>query len=143
MFGWRRWKNFEEARIVGVKIDNELFNPSSITGDKTIVDVPAGRNLSNVKLHVLVANGELQDFNNGADYDCRKPIALFINGYDGNLYQTKLHIKSAPKLTSFIIKGMTIPATDIHESSSKIIVQVPEGTDLQICKWLWSLQMEL
>ena len=105
---------FEEARIVGVKIDNELFNPSSITGDKTIVDVPAGRNLSNVKLHVLVANGELQDFNNGADYDCRKPIALFINGYDGNLYQTKLHIKSAPKLTSFIIKGMTIPATDIH-----------------------------
>ncbi|WP_334155808.1 hypothetical protein [Phocaeicola coprocola] len=121
---------FEEARIVGVKIDNELFNPSSITGDKTIVDVPAGRNLSNVKLHVLVANGELQDFNNGADYDCRKPIALFINGYDGNLYQTKLHIKSAPKLTSFIIKGMTIPATDIHESSSKIIVQVPEGTDL-------------
>ncbi len=121
---------YEKAYIVGVKIDSELFTPSSITEGKTFVNIPAGEDLSNVKLQVLVANGDLQDFNNGVNYDCRKPIALLINGYDGNLYETNLHIKSAPKLSSFIIKGMTIPATDIHESSSKIIVQVPEGTDL-------------
>ena len=123
-------RTFETARIVGVRIDNELFTPSTSTETETIVDVPAGRDLSNVKLHLLVANGTLENFVNEMEYDCRKPIPVTINGYDGSVVQTKLRIKSAPKLLSFVIKGMIIPAEDIHENASQLIVQVPKGTDL-------------
>lgn len=121
---------YEAARIVGVRIDNELFTPTSITETQTIVDVPAGKDLSNTKLHVLVANGTLENFVNEVEYDCRKPLPITIKGYDGSVVQTNLCVKSAPKLLSFVIKGMTIPAEDIHESPTRLIVQVPEGTDL-------------
>ena len=68
---------FDTAQIVGVKIDGELFLPA--TGDnasETRVNVPAGRDLSQVSLHVLVANGNLVNFQNEAKYDCRKPLDL-------------------------------------------------------------------
>ena len=41
-----------------------------------------------------------------------------------------LRILSAPKLLSFIIKGITIPVEDIHESAASLIIQVPKNTDL-------------
>lgn len=121
---------FEEARIVGVKINNELFNPASSTETETVINVPAGRDLTNVKLQILVSNGDLVDFVNEAEYNCTKPMPITIKGYDGNTRQINLCIKSAPKLLSFVIKGMTIPAEDIHESADRLIVQVPKGTDL-------------
>lgn len=121
---------FEDTRIVGVKIDNELFTPSTITETETVIDVPAGKDLSNSKLQILVANGELENFVNEVEYDCRKPLPITIKGYNGTVVRTDLCIKSAPKLLSFVIKGMTIPASDIHESASRLIVQVPEDTDL-------------
>lgn len=121
---------FEKARIVGVRIDNELFTPIKFTELETVVEVPAGKNLSNSKLHILVANGILDKFVNGVEYDCRKPLSVSINGYDGTLTKTNLRIKSAPKLLSFVIKGMTIAQENIHESESRIIVQVPKNTDL-------------
>lgn len=121
---------YESAKIVGVKIDNELFTPSAIAEGETKIIVPAGRDLSKVKLQVLVANGDVIGFANNSEYDCRKPISLSIQGSDGTKVDTKLRIQSAPKLVSFIIKGMTIPNTDIYESSNSLIVQVPKNTDL-------------
>lgn len=122
---------FDTAQIVGVKIDGELFLPA--TGDnasETRVNVPAGRDLSQVSLQVLVANGNLVNFQNEAKYDCRKPLDLTIAGFNGETVQTKLRIVSAPKLTNFVIKGLTVPTSDIHENATGIIVQVPKGTDL-------------
>lgn len=121
---------YEAARIVGVRIDNELFTPTTITETQTVVEVPAGKDLSNAKLHVLVANGVLENFVNEVEYDCRKPLPITIKGYDGSIVHTDLCVKSAPKLLSLVIKGMTISAENIHESASRLIVQVPEGTDL-------------
>ena len=123
-------RSLETARIVGVKIVSKVFSPSVITETETVVEVPAGKDLSNSKLQVLVANGELQNFVNEVEYDCRKPLPIKIKGYDGTVVQTDLCIKSAPKLLSLVVKGLTIAAEDIHESASRIIVQVPEGTDL-------------
>ena len=121
---------YESAKIVGVKVDNELFTPSSSAEGETKIVVPAGRDLSKVKLQILVANGDVIGFTNDLEYDCRKPMPISIQGNDGTKVETKLRIQSAPKLVSFIIKGMTIPNTDIYESSNSLIVQVPEDTDL-------------
>lgn len=122
---------FEEARIVGVKINNELFTPAAVNEEGTIVNVPAGMDLSNSKLQILVANGELVNFVNEVEYDCRKPIPVVIKGYNGTTIQTNLCIKSAPKLLSFVIKGLSIPTEDIHESATRLIVQVPKNTNLK------------
>ncbi|MBQ8502035.1 MAG: hypothetical protein IJ494_07055 [Bacteroides sp.] len=121
---------YEGATIVGVKVNGTLFTPSETTTAETKVPVNAGTDLSNAKLQVLVANGQLVNFENGTEFDCRKPLAVTLQGYDGKTVETKLRIVSAPKLQSFIIKGLTIPSSDIHESSTAIIVQVPEDTDL-------------
>lgn len=122
---------FDKAQIVGVKVDGELFLPAT-GGDaaETRVTVPAGRDLSQVSLQVLVANGNLVNFPEQAKFDCRKPMDLTLAGFNGETVQTKLRIISAPKLTNFVIKGLTVLASDIHENASGIIVQVPKGTDL-------------
>ena len=81
---------FDKAQIVGVKIDGELLLPA--TGDnasETCVNVPAGKDLSQVTLHVLVANGNLVNFQNEAKYDCRKPLDLTIARFNGETVQTK------------------------------------------------------
>lgn len=123
-------RTYERAQIVGVKVDGELFTPADVSDAETRVIVPAGRDLSQAKLQVLVANGELMNFRNDIEYDCRKPIAMYLQGYDGTSVETKLRIQSAPKLLSFIIKGITVPAEDIHESATSLIIQVPKKTDL-------------
>lgn len=123
-------RTYENVQIVGVKINNELFTPSTASEGEIIIVIPAGRNLTKAKLQVLVANGELIDFVNGTEYDCRKPMSISMRGYDGTATDTKLRIQSAPKLALFIIKGMTIPNEDIHESLNSLIVQVPKDTDL-------------
>lgn len=123
-------RSYECVQIVGVKINGELFTPENVSDAETRVAIPAGRDLSQVKLQVLVANGELVNFQNDTEYDCRKPISISLQGYDGVSVETKLRIQSAPKLLSFIIKGITVPAEDIHESATSLIIQVPEATDL-------------
>ena len=107
-------RKYESVQIVGVKLGNKLFTPKEIAPEgETIVKVTSGMDLSNVKLQILVANGELVDFVNNVECDCRKPILVSLQGYDGSLVTTKLRIQSAPQLVSFIIKGMTIPNEDI------------------------------
>lgn len=121
---------YERAQIVGVKVDGELFTPTEVSDIVTKVIVPPGRDLSQAKLQVLVANGELMNFQNDMEYDCRKPISMSLQGYDGTVIDMRLCIQSAPKLFSFIIKGITVPAEDIHESGTSLIIQVPKNTDL-------------
>lgn len=126
-------RSFQDARIVGVKINNELFTPT-YTESETIVAIPAGRDLSNVKLQILVANGELIDMVNEEEYDARKPFDLVLRAENGKDVHTKLRIQSPPKLSLFIIEGLTIPAEDVHSGSGSLIVQVPEETDLTALK---------
>ena len=121
---------YEHAKIVGVKVNDELFIPTGVSDTETTVVIPAGRDLSQAKLQVLVANGELLNFQNDMEYDCRKPISMSLQGYDGSVVDMRLRIQSAPKLLSFIIKGITIPVEDIHESAASLIIQVPKNTDL-------------
>jgi hypothetical protein len=122
-------REFEETKIVGVKIDNELFTPE-YTERETKIIVPAGKDISNVKLQILVANGSLTDFQNETEYDCRKPLPVKLTGYNGTNVETTLRIQSPPKLSFFVIDGLSVSANDVFESSSSLIVQVPETTDL-------------
>lgn len=122
-------RSYESAQIVGVKVNNELYTPQYSEGVAQIV-LPAGRDISKAKLQVLVVNGELVDFVNNAEYDCRKPLAIKLKGFDGEQSEVLLKIQSPPSLSTFIIEGLNVPAADIHFSSSSLIVQVPTGTNL-------------
>lgn len=122
-------RTFEGANVVGVKVNGVLYLPTYNNNDVNIA-IPAGRDLSNVKVQVLVANGELVDFNNDQIMDVRKPVPLKLNGSDGNNKDLLLKIQSPPSLSNLIIEGLTIPNSNIFFSSSSLIVQVPVGTNL-------------
>ncbi|MBU9953757.1 DUF5018 domain-containing protein [Bacteroides xylanisolvens] len=124
---------YESVQIVGVKVNNELYTPSSVSATETTVLIPAGVDLSKAKLQLLVINGTA-NFINDQEYDARKPLDLTLNGFDGTTVQTKLRIQSPPKLVSFIIEGMTVPNSDIHTGEESLIVQVPEEADLTALK---------
>lgn len=124
---------FEGAKVVGVKINGELYLPT-YDNDKVNVNIPAGKDLSKVKVQVLVANGNLKDFENDKIMDARMPIPLVLRGDDGASKDLKLRIISPPSLSNLIIEGLTIPKTDIFFSSTSLIVQVPVGTNLTALK---------
>lgn len=124
---------YESVKIVGVKLNNELFTPVYTNNEAKIV-VPAGRDLSKVKVQVLVANGEVLNFDNDQIMDVRKPLSLSLKGSDGQNAEVTLKIQSPPSLSSFIIEGLNIPASDIHFGSSTLIVQVDKNTDLSNLK---------
>ena len=126
-------REFEDVIIVGVKINNELFTPEYVSGETKII-IPAGRDLANAKLQVLVANGSLIDFQNEVEYDCRKPIPVKLNGYNGKNIETMLRIQSPPKLSFFVVEGFPISVNDVYASESSLIVQVPENTNLTALK---------
>lgn len=126
-------RRYEAVKIAGVKVDNVLYLPT-YTAAETRVEVPAGKDLSKVKLQVLVANGTLAGFPNNTDYDCRKPLAVTLAGYDGTRTDTRLRVVSAPKLASFIIEGVQVEAGKIYTGTGSLIVQVPPATDLTALK---------
>lgn len=120
---------YEGVKIVGVKVNNELFLPTYTNNDVNVA-IPAGRDLSKVKVQVLVANGEIQNFNNDEIMDVRKPLPLTLLGSDGQNQDVVLKIQSPPTLSNLIIEGLTIPRSNIFFSSNSLIVQVPVGTNL-------------
>ena len=122
-------RTYEAAKVVGVKVNGELFLPTYNNNDVSIT-IPAGRDLSKVKIQVLVANGEVQNFNNNQIMDARKPITLTLNGTDGADKGVVLKIQSPPSLSNLIVEGLTIPKSDIYFSANSLIVQVPLGTNL-------------
>lgn len=120
---------YEEVKIVGVKINGSLFLPEE--DDQTvIVTLPSGRDLSRLNVELLVANGDLINFQNNSEVDCRKPIDISMQGYNGTQRDVTLKIQSPPSLSNFIIEGITVPEDHIHFSDGSLIVQVPEGTDI-------------
>ncbi|WP_304068203.1 hypothetical protein [Pedobacter glucosidilyticus] len=120
---------YEGAKIVGVKVDGQLYLPT-YTNNDVLVTVPAGRDLSKAKVQVLVANGNLQNFNNDEIMDVRKPLPLTLLGSDGERLDVVLKIQSPPSLSNLIVEGLTIPASNIFFSANSLIVQVPENTNL-------------
>ncbi len=82
-------REYEGVKIVGVKVNSELFTPTYID-DITQVVIPAGRDLSKVNLQLLVINGEAINFDENTDYDCRKPFKVSLKGKDGQQKETTL-----------------------------------------------------
>ena len=121
---------YEDAKIVGVKVNSSLYLPSSYGTNEATVVIPAGTDLSKIKLEVLVANGDLQGFTNDAYYDCKKPLDLSINTYNGERISYKLRVQSPPKLSNLIVEGLVVSSADIHTGDESIIVQVDESLDL-------------
>ncbi|GAB1462188.1 DUF5018 domain-containing protein [Pedobacter sp.] len=122
-------RSYEAAKIVGVKVNNELFTPTYSNNTASVV-VPAGRDLSKVKIQVLVANGDILDFENNQIMDVRKPLNLNLKGSNGENVNAILKIQSPPLLSTFIVEGLTVPKADVHFSSTSLIVQVPKTTNL-------------
>ncbi len=120
---------YEGAKVVGVKINGDLFLPT-YNNDDVVIAVPAGRDLSKAKVQVLVANGDVLDFGNNQIMDVRKPVPLTLKGSDGANKNVVLKIQSPPSLVNLIVEGLTIPKTDIFFSATSLIVQVPVGTNL-------------
>ena len=122
---------YQAAQIAGVKIDGSIYLPTYSNNVATVM-LPAGKDLSNVQVELLVTNGEPLDFTNNEFYDVRKPIALTIAGKDGTTIATTLRVLSPPKLITLSIAGLDVPAGDIYPSEKNIIVQVPEDTKLDV-----------
>ncbi|MEG0994174.1 MAG: hypothetical protein RR303_04055 [Bacteroidales bacterium] len=120
---------YEDVAIVGVKVNGSLYLPGYAQNEATIV-LPGGFNLDKVKLQVLVANGELVDFENNIYYDCKKPLALKLKSSNGGIIDYKLRVQSPPLLTNLIIEGLVLNSNDIHFNPGSIIVQIPEDLDL-------------
>ncbi len=118
---------YEPARINAVKLNGELFLAS--TQDNVVtVNTPDGRSLEATQLQILLSNGELQNFTNGSEVDCRFPIPLSVVGSDGSSYDFTLKVVSRPKLASFVIDGVELLQS--VQSETKILAQVPVGTDV-------------
>ena len=121
---------YEDAKIVGVKVNSSLYLPVSYGTNEATVVIPAGTDLSKAKLQVLVANGDLQGFTNDSYYDCKKPLDLSIKTYNGEQISYKLRVQSPPKLSNLIVDGLVLASADIHTGDETIIVQVPKSLDL-------------
>ncbi|AKQ46582.1 hypothetical protein TH63_14600 [Rufibacter radiotolerans] len=126
-------RNYEAVKVVGVKVNNDLYTPQ-YAGNVVQIALPNGRDLSNVKLQLLVANGEAQNFENNEKYDARKPIKLSLKGANGEQTEVILKVQSPPALSSFIIEGVNVEKKDIYFGASSLIVQVPKGTNLKQLK---------
>src|SRR5690606_26596630 len=112
-------RDYEEVNIAGVKVNDELFTPTYI-GDVAQITLPAGRDLSKLRLQLLVVNGEVINFNEGAVYDGRKPLNFSLKGKDGQQKDVVLKVLSPPVLSSFIIEGLNVPQENIHFSASSL-----------------------
>lgn len=120
---------FEGVKIVGIKLNGELFIPEYFN-DTTIVNIPAGTDISNVNVDLLVANGRATNFINDLRRDCRKTIVVELQGFNGDHIMQNLKIMSPPKLANFVIEGVQVSKNNIYESSNSVIVQVPKETNL-------------
>lgn len=122
-------RSYEPAMIVGIKVDGILYLPTYDDGN-TVIVLPAGKDLSNVQVELLVENGKVENFTNNNYYDMRMPVNLVFNGFDGTQINTKLRVQSPPKLTNLNIERIDLLSENIYLSAKSVIVQVEKGTDL-------------
>lgn len=126
-------RTYEPAKIVGVSITNVLYTPA-ITGDNAVIVLKAGTDLSLLRTHILVANGEIVGFNNNVLMDLRLPIPLQIQGFDGTRSSLTLKVQSPPLLGGLYVEGMSIAKENISAKDQSIVVKVPKGTNLTALK---------
>lgn len=126
-------RDYQDVKIEGVKINNELFTPT-YNGNVAQIIIPAGKDLSKVKLQLLIVNGSAVNFENEAIHDARKPINITLKGANNKQIDVVLKIQSPPALSNFIIEGLNIPKADIHFGATSLIVQVPKTTNLTALK---------
>lgn len=123
----------QDAQIVAVKVNGQLYMPTVNGAEATVVLAP-GINLTNPRLEVLASNGTVTNLVNGERVDCRKPLAVVIEGQNGQRSEWTLKVQSPPQLTSFFVEGLQIDKKDIHFGAKSLIVQVPKGTNLSALK---------
>lgn len=126
-------RGYQDVKIEGVKINNELFTPI-YNGNIAQIVIPAGRDLSKVKLQLLVVNGSVENFDNNGTFDARKPMNLTLKGENGKQVNIVLKIQSPPLLSTFVIEGISIPKEDVHFGAKSLIIQVPKTTNLTALK---------
>ena len=112
---------YESVQVVGVKVDGTLYMPTHDNGNTTVV-LPAGKDLSNVQVELLVENGKASNFINNNLYDMRKPIDLILNGFNGDKVAVKLRVQSPPKLTTFNIEKLDVPSEKVFVSEKSILI---------------------
>ncbi|MDD4819365.1 MAG: hypothetical protein PHD21_00790 [Flavobacteriales bacterium] len=128
-------KNEETRAWEPVKIASAYINgaiASNVTSDESEAIIPfaAGTDISNMKVKLVVVNGKAVDFPDDTYMDCRKPIAVKLQSNTGKTVDYTLKVTSAPKLTDFIIEGLSISEEKTFITADKIVAQVPVGTDL-------------
>jgi hypothetical protein len=127
---YRDDRAFEPAKIAAVKINDVLYTIVN-TGDNVAkVVLNPGVNLTALKTELLVANGELVNFENGVPHNLTKPIDIQISGEDGASSTWKLVVQSPPLLVSLDVVGLSLTKDKINFGKTTIIVQVPLGTDV-------------
>ena len=126
-------RTYQDITIKGVNVDGELYLPT-VSERKATIDLPAGKALDAVKIQLLVANGDLIDFDNDAIYDCRKAIHFSIKSKNGGVEDWSLKLNSAPSMSSFVVEGLNVSLSDVFIGKGKFTVGVPIGTDLTALK---------
>jgi len=124
---------FQAPKIVGVVINGVLYLPTDTNNIATVV-LPAGTDLTNMKVGILATNCTVQNFANNTQMDVTKPLTVTLNGQDGSVNNWTVQIQSPPKLLSLTIEGLVIDPSKIFVSATSLAVQVPEGTDLSALK---------
>ena len=127
---YRDDRAFEPAKIAAVRVNNVLYTITNNADNEAKVILPAGVDLTTAKTELLVANGQLVNFENGVPRDVSKPIEIQINGEDGASSIWKLIVQSPPKLISLDVVGLPLSKDKIHFGKTTIIVEVPLGTNI-------------
>ena len=127
---YRDDRAFEPAKIAAVKINDALYTIVNTGNKEAKIVLAPGVNLTALKTEILVANGELLNFENAVPHDLSKPIDIQIKGEDGASSTWKLIVQSPPLLISLDIVGLPLSKDKINLGKTTIIVQVPVGTNI-------------
>ena len=122
---------YEPVKIVAAYINGELISSDNLStiNESTVVTLPPGTDLSELKVRLTVINGELIEFPTDVETDFRLPTQIRIRSYNGMEKNHTFQIVSKPLLVDFFIEGMTVLREKIFIGENSIIVQVPPGTD--------------
>ena len=127
---YRDDRPFESAKIAAVRINNVLYTITNAGTNEAKVILPPGVNLTTAKTELLVANGQLVNFENGIPRDVSKPMDIQITGDDGASSTWKLIVQSPPLLVSLDVVGLPLAKDKINFGKTTIIVQIPVGTNI-------------
>ena len=127
---------YEAVTIAAAYVNGEMISSNNLvsTPEKTIITMPAGTDISALKVRLVPLNGELINFSTDVPTDYSHPMDIKIKSYNGMDVNMNLHIVSRPLLTNLFVEGLSIPKENIFFGESSVIVQVPTGTNLSALK---------